>query len=173
MGPIESASSIISPSQLSKMKLIALAAAALSLLSPAYGLGHAIVRNRCNYPVYLWSVGSEVGPQHTLQSNQGYSEQLRHDEKTGGITIKISREKDGLWNGSPQLDFGYTVEGNNVWYAIGDVNGDPFANKTVSVTSSNPNCESIVWKDGIPPPGIHPKMCTAEHDVLLTLCEEK
>ncbi|KAL1976149.1 hypothetical protein VTN31DRAFT_2431 [Thermomyces dupontii] len=153
------------------MKLLALAAVAVSTLPPlAYAVGNATVLNNCTDPVYVWSVGSQVGPEHTLEHNQTYSEQYRRDNETGGITIKVTRQPGGLWNGSPQLNFGYTLDGSSIWYAIGDVNGDPFTNETVVVTPANDNCESIVWEDGVPPPGIHPRVCAAEHDVQLTVC---
>ncbi|KAL1979698.1 hypothetical protein VTN96DRAFT_5281 [Rasamsonia emersonii] len=151
--------------------LASLCVAALFPLT--YAAGNAIVYNNCTGPVYLWSVGSSVSPSQTLKLGEDYTEGYRRDNRTGGITIKITRTPGGLYDGSPQTDFAYTLDGNNqIWYDISDVFGDPFANSSVSVVPTDPSCPVISWANGIPPSGSQTAVCRADSDVQLSLCAD-
>jgi hypothetical protein len=151
--------------------LTSLSVVAAALLPLANAIGQALIYNNCADPVYLWPVGSSVGQAKTLQFGQEYNETYRQDPKTGGISIKITRTAGGLYDGSPQTDFAYTLDNNNqIWYDISDVYGDPFANETVSVVPTDPTCLTITWENGIPPTGSRTAVCRAESDVQLSLC---
>ncbi|KAF2842053.1 hypothetical protein M501DRAFT_1013421 [Patellaria atrata CBS 101060] len=133
-------------------------------------VGNAVVTNRCPATAYVWSVGSSVSAQHALKTGQSYSEALHWDPKSGGITLKITTSADGLYNGSPQTNFGYTLDGNNVWYDLNDVFGDPFSGKKLVVTPSDGSCGKIVWEQGVRPAGSHTYVCGSAASLTLTLC---
>ncbi|OJZ90830.1 hypothetical protein ASPFODRAFT_57116 [Aspergillus luchuensis CBS 106.47] len=108
--------------------------------------GHAIILNTCAFPIYAWSVSSIVGPQITIpaaapvtsssssnsnsttQQYSNYTEPYHHDAQTGGVSIKLTTLRNGLYTGAPQTIFAYNfVEGQNqVWFDLSDVYGDPF-----------------------------------------------
>ncbi|KAJ6188384.1 hypothetical protein N7519_003292 [Penicillium mononematosum] len=138
-------------------------------------LGHAIVHNNCEFPVYLWSVGSKVLPEETLLPDDEYSEVFRENPDTGGIAIKISTDRDGLYDSAPQMIFAYNLSStrergerqDKVWYDLSDVFGDPFVGYPVSLTPSEP---LISWKDGVPPAGSQVRDVDASTDLVLSLC---
>jgi hypothetical protein len=106
--------------------------AGLAAFAPiAQALGSAKVTNKCQNSVYLWSVGSSAGDVQTIAPGGTYSEVYRDDNGSGGISLKITREKDGLYNGSPQTIFAYSLDGNNIWYDLSDVFGDAFQGSKV------------------------------------------
>ncbi|KAF3392740.1 Antigenic thaumatin-like protein [Penicillium rolfsii] len=143
-------------------------AAALAPLASA--VGNARVVNQCGFPVYVWSVGGSVSQQNTVASGGTYSEVLHHDPASGGIAIKLTTVANGLYNGSPQTNFAYTLDGQQVWYDLSDVFGDPFSNHAINVKASA-SCPSICWPSGIATSGASQvKVCDANSDVTLTLC---
>ncbi|EED23342.1 BYS1 domain protein, putative [Talaromyces stipitatus ATCC 10500] len=135
-----------------------------ALLPLAHAVGNAIVFNNCTNTIYVWSVGSSIGNYQALANGESYTEQYRHDDQTGGITLKVTAVADGIYNSAPELDYGYTLDNQTIWYDISDVNGDPFANSTVALVPANGACQSFHWADGISPPGIHTASCSAEVD---------
>ncbi|KAJ5467414.1 hypothetical protein N7475_005166 [Penicillium sp. IBT 31633x] len=138
-------------------------------------LGHAIVQNHCAFRVYLWSVGSTVLPVRALAPNDNYSEVFRENPDAGGIAIKISVDRDGLYNSSPQMVFAYNLSSTRdggksqerVWYDLSDVFGDPFVGYPVSLTPSEP---LISWEDGVPPAGSQVRVAASSTDLVLSLC---
>ncbi|KAF2251698.1 hypothetical protein BU26DRAFT_548519 [Trematosphaeria pertusa] len=143
----------------------------LSLIAGAQAVGRAIVTNQCDAPIYLWSVGSEIGPQVTLGLDQSYSEQFHRDPKSGGIAIKITSVENGLFQPNvSQTIFAYNLDGQTIWYDMSDVFGDGFAGRTMIVQPSDTSCQSIAWGQGIPPAGSQVKSCQAETDLELTFC---
>ncbi|KAL2822049.1 hypothetical protein BJX63DRAFT_427399 [Aspergillus granulosus] len=130
-------------------------------------LGHAIVFNRCHGPVYLWSVGENISPQRMIHPNQSYTELFRRDHKTGGIALKITRAKDGLYTSAPQTVFAYNLVENLIWYDLSDVFGDPFMGEYVSLLPSEP---VIRWGEGVPPRGSQVRVLDATTDLVLTIC---
>ncbi|KAL3476950.1 hypothetical protein BJX99DRAFT_132780 [Aspergillus californicus] len=130
-------------------------------------LGHAVVSNRCYVPIYLWSVGENISPQSVVQPGQEYDEIFRRDPKTGGVAIKITTIKDGLYNSSPQTVFAYNLVDEVVWYDLSDVFGDPFQGESVSLLPSEPE---IDWEQGVPPSGSQVRRQDAMTDLILTVC---
>lgn len=153
------------------MQFSQLTLAALAAFTPlAHAVGNAIVENNCGKPVFLWSVGSQVGPEETIKPGESYSEKFRRDPVTGGITLKVTRVKDGLFNGSPQTNFALSLKDNRIWYDLSDVFGDPFEDESVLVTPSNDDCPTIEWLNGVPPGESQVRDCNANSDVTLSLC---
>lgn len=144
--------------------------AALASLASADHIGYARVVNRCEHPVYLWSVGSSVGPRQTIKPGGRYSELLHKDPISGGVALKVTTTKNGLYDGSPQTNFAYNLDGSTVWYDLSDVFGDPFAGDILKVVPSKTTCPKICWAEGVSPGGSQVKNCAASSDVTLTLC---
>ncbi|OOF98967.1 hypothetical protein ASPCADRAFT_403254 [Aspergillus carbonarius ITEM 5010] len=121
--------------------------------------GHATIHNTCPFPIYIWSVSSTTSPQYTLTQTQNYTESLHHDVQTGGVSIKITTVKDGLYTGSPQMIFAYNLVEEKLWFDLSDVFGDPFKGWRVSVrvdgsgNGGGNGKEEIVWEDGVAPGG--------------------
>ncbi|OJJ43997.1 hypothetical protein ASPZODRAFT_72715 [Penicilliopsis zonata CBS 506.65] len=147
---------------------IAVSLAALTPLAAA--VGSAVVVNKCADTVYLWSVGGSVGPEQTLASGDEWSEEFYYDSTSGGVTIKITRGSDGLYDGSAQTDFAYTLDGDTIWYDLSDVFGDPFSGHAVLQAPSDTSCPSNCWSDGVSPAGSQTLDCQADSNVTLTLC---
>ncbi|KAJ6073096.1 hypothetical protein N7467_011181 [Penicillium canescens] len=132
--------------------------------------GHAVINNNCNFPIYLWSVGTTARPEKTLLPNDVYSELFRKEKNTGGIAIKISTDVDGLYTGAPQMVFAYnlsTLTQGKVWYDLSDVFGDPFEGYPVSLSPAEPR---ISWPDGVPSAGSQVRVTSADTNLVLSLC---
>lgn len=150
------------------LSILAVVAAVVPAVS---AIGNARVVNKCAYPVYLWSVGSNVSGVYTLAAKTGtYSEPFVKDPVTGGKALKITKTEDGLYTGKPQTIFAYSLDNDKVWYDLSDVFGDAFAGSKLVEASADASCPAITWPTGIPPAGSQVKVCTAAKDVTLTLC---
>lgn len=130
-------------------------------------LGQAVVVNHCNFPIYIWSVGSTIQPQETIWPYGRFSEIYRHDKESGGIALKISTVHDGLYSSSPMTIFAYNLADGSVWYDLSDVFGDPFSGHPVELRPADP---PIFWQDGIPPRGSMVRVQEDSVDLILTLC---
>lgn len=142
----------------------------------SHPLGHAIVRNHCHFPIYIWSVASNVQPVRTVLPSDEYSELFRENPDTGGIALKISTENDGLYTSAPQMVFAYNLSTardgrrpERVWYDLSDVFGDPFEGYPVNLMPSEP---LISWKDGVPPAGSQVRVVASSTDLVLSLCQD-
>lgn len=154
------------------MSLKSLAIALLATAAPIVSaVGSAKVLNSCTFPVYLSAVGSEASAVQTIpQSGGTFAETFFLDPKTGGRTIKVTREADGLFTGKPQLNFAYTLDGANVWYDLSNVFGDAFAGYKLVEKSVDGACGVIEWAAGSNPGGSQVKTCGSGSDVVLELC---
>ena len=151
----------------------ALATALSSLLFfPAVqAVGRAIVSNECPSPIYLWSVGGSISPQHAVAPSTSYSETFRRDPVSGGIAIKISPVENGIFQPNvSQTIFAYNLDGDKVWYDMSDIFGDGFAGRTVSLKPSDETCQEIVWAYGKQPAGSSVRVCGADGDLTLSFC---
>ncbi|KAE8149611.1 blastomyces yeast-phase-specific protein [Aspergillus avenaceus] len=152
------------------MQFKTLSFATLAALPLASAVGNAVVKNSCDHPVYLWSVGGSVGEKQTIESGKSFSEPFRHDASSGGVSLKITTVDNGLYNGSPQLTYAYTLDNAGVWYDLSDVFGDPFSGSAVVIKPTDTSCPSICWPNGVSPGGSQVKVCQAESDEVLELC---
>lgn len=140
-------------------------------------VGHALVHNTCTSPIYLWSVGSTIGPQSAVSPNTTYTEVYRRDPASGGIALKITRVADGLYTAAPQMVFAYNLVGEQVWYDLSDVFGDPLLGSRVRVEyrglageAEDEAKKSIEWADGMSPGGSMVRVAGAEGDLILMVC---
>ncbi|KAJ5177285.1 uncharacterized protein N7482_003162 [Penicillium canariense] len=146
-----------------------LASAALAPLALA---GNAVVENACADPVYLWSVGGSVGERQTVDPGTNYTEALHYDDISGGIAIKITRSEDGLYDGSPQTNFQYSLT-DFLYYDLFDVYGDPFSGHTLVVNPSIDTCNKICWGEGIRATATsQTESCSTDANITLTLCAD-
>lgn len=155
------------------MKLTYLPLLGLSLAQTAFAVGNAVVQNNCNAPVYLWSVGGSVSDRVKIDPGDGYAEAFRHDPASGGVSLKITRTENGLYDGSPQMNYAYTLDGDKVWYDLSDIFGDPFEGHAVGITPNKQGCPGICWPNGVSTGGSQVKTCSANGDVVLTVCKNK
>ncbi|OGM50383.1 bys1 family protein [Aspergillus bombycis] len=130
-------------------------------------LGHAIVRNNCAFPIYLWSVASTVSEQQNMTQGALYAETFRWDPQTGGVGIKLATVPNGLETSAPQTIFAYNLVGDRVWYDLSDVFGDPFRGSRVLLDGE---VTDIVWERGVPPAGSRVGNQRAGVDLVLTVC---
>ncbi|OQE23883.1 hypothetical protein PENSTE_c008G02565 [Penicillium steckii] len=158
------------------MHFTTISLASLMAMTPLVNaLGSAIVHNKCDFPAYLWSVGSSASDAHLLVANDGgYSELYRTDDTSGGIALKITLEEDGLTTGKPQTVFSYAL-GNEgkIFYDLSDVFGDPFSGHALSVVPEDESCKSINWGGGISTSYVsNTESCSQDASVTLTLCDD-
>ncbi|PKX98380.1 Bys1 family protein, partial [Aspergillus novofumigatus IBT 16806] len=113
-------------------------------------LGHALIHNTCQSPIYLWSA-------------------YRRDPASGGIALKITRVADGLYAAAPQMVFAYNLMGEQVWYDLSDVFGDPFSGSPVRVEyrglageEDDEDKKKIEWEEGVSPGGSMVRVAGAE-----------
>ncbi|PVH92660.1 hypothetical protein DM02DRAFT_268598 [Periconia macrospinosa] len=139
-----------------------------TLATSAAAVGNAIIKNQCTSPIYAWSVSSTVGSQQTIAPAGNFSEAFHRDATTGGIALKITRVADGLYNGSPQQIFSYSLDGATVWYDLSTAFGEPFAGSKITVTQEG--SRSIEWPTGSNPGGSQVKAGVSEKDVVFTAC---
>ena len=100
---------------------------------------------------------------------KNYTETYHSDPATGGVAIKITAVRDGLYNGSPQLILAYSLVGNSVWYDLSEVFGMPFQGKSVRLMAADE--VAVNWKKGTPPTGgENPMVQPAGKDLVLMLC---
>ncbi|KAF2793589.1 hypothetical protein K505DRAFT_375218 [Melanomma pulvis-pyrius CBS 109.77] len=145
--------------------------AVISLIGGAQAVGRAIVTNQCDGPLYLWSVGSSIGPERTILKDTSYSEVFHRDPVSGGISLKITAVENGLFQPNvSQTNFAYNLDGNTIWYDMSDIFGDGFAGRTMTVKPTDSSCQSIAWPFGTPPAGSQVKNCQANTDLELTFC---
>lgn len=151
---------------------IAVAASFAAGLVHAGKVGDAIVQNNCHNKVYLWSVGGSVGERQTLEPGDQYVEKLHYDDTSGGISIKITRTKNGLYDGSPQLNFQYALT-DHLYYALSAVFGNPFSSDTLLVHPSVDTCNNICWVErDWTKAREQTETCSTNADITLVLCAE-
>ncbi|OAA67366.1 BYS1 domain-containing protein [Cordyceps fumosorosea ARSEF 2679] len=140
------------------------------LAAVASAEGFAKVTNQCDFEVTLWSVGKDVSNGHTLRQGDAYQEPFAVDPKTGGRTLKVTRDRDGLYTGRPQTNFAYSLQQTNIWYDLSDVFGDSFAGKKLRLASDDADCPAIEWDNGTSPGGSQTHICHSDVSVVLILC---
>lgn len=130
-------------------------------------MGSAVVLNLSKRTIYVWAVGGSIGPRQTISPGGVYREDLRRDEKSGGVAMKITNSVDGLFSGDPQQVFAYNIDGDQVWYDLSTVFGEPFLGDRLEVTSTTG--DSIVWPKGCHPGGSQVKVAPSEENVWFTV----
>ncbi|KAF2178244.1 hypothetical protein K469DRAFT_530981, partial [Zopfia rhizophila CBS 207.26] len=105
--------------------------------------------NHCGQNLYVWSIRAVVNGPHTLASNGRFGEIFHRDAKSGAITVAISKDANGIYNGCPQLNLRYVVDADckKLWYDLNSVNGFPFEGKKVVLEGDS--CPEISWPEGV------------------------
>lgn len=92
---------------------LAVAAAQASLAAA----GNAIVSNRCNYDIWVWSVDQDsFSSAIHVPARSQYSEPLRSSCNGCGTSLKVSKTNQLV--GGAQTQFEYSVVNNQLWYDI-------------------------------------------------------
>ena len=176
---------------------IALAAAPLFAAYANADYGNAVVKNSCGNAAYFWSCGDSEGPLVVIAPGKSHSEPYFTKSSGGGPSLKIastyaSGPKAGEAPASifelPQpniTQFEYTVgspgpPGKHVWYDISNINGYPFVNGGVKMTSSDGSVNVACPKDVLycqsaynAPHDDHATGSAPEHvDLTLELCSD-
>jgi hypothetical protein len=148
--------------------LSAVAAFATSALAD----GNAVVQNLCPSSVFLWPVGGGIGERVEIPAGSSYSEQFHRDPNSGGIALKITRTAGGLFDGSPQLIYAYTLTTDEarVFYDLSAVFGNAFEGNNLFLDPAESSCPEIYWDDGIPPGGSQVRDCVSGSNITLNLC---
>ncbi|KAG9185647.1 hypothetical protein G6011_06978 [Alternaria panax] len=96
-----------------------------------------------------------------------YWEEMRCDEKSGSIAIKITTTADGLYTGAPQQVWAYNLDGPSVWHDLSTVFGAPFAGRRLEVAGDNGG--AIVWPNGTHPGGSQVVTARSEGNMFLSI----
>ncbi|KAK2731813.1 hypothetical protein FQN57_003158 [Myotisia sp. PD_48] len=160
-------------------KLAFVALATLSTLVPAVvGKGEAKIVNRCSEPIFIWSIADEAGEKMVeLQPSDSYKEEYRENPNGGGVSIKISADK----NQKEVSQFEYTVadKESKVYYDLSNIDGYPFVHGGINLIPSDDSCPKIecpagvkkceqaynVWNDDHATKG-----CPIESDLEMVIC---
>ncbi len=143
---------------------IALAATPVFAAYVNAGYGNAIVKNSCGDAAYFWSCGDSEGQLVVIGPGSSHTEAYYTKTGGGGPSLKIassyaSGPKMGQAPASiydlPQpniTQFEYTVgspgpPANMVWYDISNINGYPFVNGGLKMTSSDGSVNVACPKD--------------------------
>lgn len=143
---------------------IALAATPVFAAYAYAGYGNAIVKNSCGDAAYFWSCGDSEGELVVIGPGKSHSEAYYTKSTGGGPSLKIassyaSGPKAGQAPSSiydlPQpniTQFEYTIgspgpPANMVWYDISNINGYPFVNGGLKMTSSDGSVNVACPKD--------------------------
>ena len=117
-------------------------------------LGSATVKNSCGDAAYFWSCGDSVGEKIVISPGGSHTEPYAVKSGGGGISLKIAssyasgpkagQAPESIYDEPQPLitQFEYTVgspgpPANMVWYDISNINGYPFVNGGVKMTSSD------------------------------------
>lgn len=156
------------------MLLAEISLAIVALTTGAQAVGRAIVTNQCDQTIYLWSVGSSIGPQQVIPKDSSYSEYYHRDPTSNGIALKMTAEEGGIFKPNvSQTIFAYNLDGDQVWYDMSDLFGDGFAGRTMTLRPTDQTCKVISWPAGKPSSGSNIASCQAGTDLELTFCTGK
>ncbi len=154
-------------------------AVAFFCVSSVACLGTAAIENQCDVEVYVWSIANV--PNDTINYLEpiigSYNETYRVNPNGGGISLKIAT----VPNDSFITQFEYTYHPDNpiLSYDISNINGYPFENWGLYLSSSSGICSNITCDPGVaicPEVYNHPyddfavKPCDVSANLTLTLC---
>ncbi len=161
-----------------------LAAAALpAFVALAQATGKVQILNQCEYSVNLWSCADQDSKMFTIQPNKDYTEDYQSKKDKGGISIKIAINATTLYTYPappvPITQLEYTIGGGKVWYDISNINGYPFKDNGVNLTTSDGGGPSVACPAGVAhcngaynkPDDDHATGATADSaDLIMVLC---
>lgn len=153
-----------------------IAIAALAAI-PAVFAGSAVVHNKCECDIYLWSIANsaDVTMETLTAGNASYSETYRTNPDGGGISIKIAK----LDTQSTITQFEYTVSGETIFYDVSNINGYPFQAEGLALNPSVESCPSVTCPAGTDcseaynlPDDVRTKGCSSEADLVMVICPD-
>jgi hypothetical protein len=147
--------------------IISLGSLAVLVAAAPLDVATAIVNNKCSFGVSIWSTGA--GPTY-IEPNTIYSEQLVGQTKT--ILVEQGQHDSGDINRDiPKVSFGYTVQGDLVYYDLDTLSGG-WPQSHIVLAAAGDGCATIDFPDGAnPAPGQdHTQACSSSSDVTLNLC---
>ena len=161
-----------------------LAVAALPAFAAlAQATGKVQILNQCEYSVNLWSCADEDSQMHTVQPGKDYEEGYRSKNGGGGISIKIAINATTLYTypappvAITQLE--YTLGGGKIWYDVSNINGYPFKDNGLNLTTSDGGGPAVKCAPGVAhcdaaynkPDDDHATGATADAaDIIMVLC---
>jgi hypothetical protein len=87
----------------------------------ATALGNAVMNNRCDYDIWLWSVDQDYSSDAIhIPARSQHTEAIRNVCDGCGVSLKISNTDQLL--GDQQTQFEYTIGNGGMWYDISFVN---------------------------------------------------
>ncbi|KAI1870285.1 uncharacterized protein JN550_005213 [Neoarthrinium moseri] len=95
--------------------------------------GRATVVNKCNVPMYLWSVSvDKTSAVHELRANGGQYTERMYSPRVGGVSMKVTKERNNgiipacapnIWDcKQTQLEYTLAPQESKVYYDISWVN---------------------------------------------------
>ncbi|OCK73214.1 hypothetical protein K432DRAFT_313405, partial [Lepidopterella palustris CBS 459.81] len=142
-------------------------------------VGTAFIENLCYFEVYVWSVANVTNDtvNYLAPTVGNFHETYRTNPNGGGISLKIATTP--VDSDITQFEYTYLTGNPNVYYDISNINGYPFEEWGLTLSSSSPNCSSIFCSPGVtlcpdvynqPGDDFATKNCDVSTNLTLTLC---
>ena len=131
-----------------------LAVAALpALVALASATGKVQILNQCEYSVNLWSCADQDSQMHTIKPGKDYEEDYHSKSGGGGISIKIAINATTLYTYPappvPITQLEYTLGGGKIWYDVSNINGYPFKDNGLNLTTSDNGGPTVKCPPGV------------------------
>lgn len=151
------------------MHFLVMAVGTAAAMASSALAGTSFVHNKCDFDVWVTSVGATTGETTQVPNGTYYSEK-QYFEKVG-TAIKITKTQQGLYDGKPVLHFSYTYAQNrSIYYDLSSINGFDFTGKKLRIHGpEGGHIEEIEW-DGEPKPN-HTAVFLGDTNLTLELCE--
>jgi hypothetical protein len=133
---------------------------------------YSVVHNKCDFPVWVTSVGKQVGQTTKLSPGEWKTEAQIPQEDNVGRAIKITKSEKDLWESKPVLTFAYSYKKDtHIYYDLSSAYGFDFQGKKIRIhnTQGKP-VEEIVWVGE--PKENHTAAYMGEADLTLELCDD-
>jgi hypothetical protein len=150
------------------MMLLSVTLSTLALAATTLAAPFITVKNKCDFDVFVTSVGREDRGTTKVPRNNTW----REEEYFQGVgtAIKITRTKAGLWTAKPVLHLSYTYKkGEGIYYDLSSAYGFDFGGQKITVKEDGGrNVPTIEW-DGEPQPN-HTRFYKGETGLTLEVC---
>jgi len=149
-----------------------IAATAILASAPlANALGHAIVKNACNYEIRMCNVPASGGGYEEvdmwLQPNETYTQQYTELSNGNGWALKLS-DSESLEH---VLQYEYTTHNDGIiWYDLSQVDGNPwYGNWQITTDSKNCSPKQQAYRYANDD-AYGMQSCPDDADIVVTLC---
>lgn len=145
----------------------------LALSASTAFAAHAVVRNKCGFPVYVTSVQTSQDPIQKILPRGIFSEDQKPVVNRTGVAVKIAKAEADLAKVAPVLVMAYSwSEQSGLYYSLSTQDGFNFKGEKIRI--HNPEgkpLEEIVWV-GEPKPARTAAYLGGEADLTLELCDD-